>query len=94
LEGAAFIRPEDDDSIPAWVIIVPIVVGLLIIIVAVVVLYFVSINCIEVLVSKHIHFQLGFFKLKKVDKDQDEEELNKNGEGVAENGEKPESSAL
>ena len=42
LQGTTFVAVSDDDGVAAWVIIVPIVVGIIIILVAVAILYLVS----------------------------------------------------
>ena len=65
-----------NNEISAWVIIVPIVIGIVVINLIVIPLYFVSPPfIITFLCLKFICYdQLGFFKLKKVDKE-DQEEL-------------------
>jgi len=42
LQGTAFVAVSNDDGVAAWVIIVPIVVGIIIILVTVAILYLVS----------------------------------------------------
>ena len=84
--------PSKDAEIAAWVIIVPIVIGVLVIIIIVVCLYNVSppLTLLFCVYMTFIYcYQSGFFNLKEVDKD--EIELNQDD---TPDGDKPEASEL